>query len=153
MSQSHPTTDTAVIQQPEDRSAADYPQLSRITLDSWQDYVATHPQSTAFHHRNWLELISAQYGFPTCIYGIVKDGEIVAGLPFIETKSPLGKRKLSSLPYTDSIRVLASRPEDRAHFGTALRHFKPLDAFTRVVSRRINPTLASPSRLEWSVTN
>jgi CelD/BcsL family acetyltransferase involved in cellulose biosynthesis len=82
--------------------------LENLSLDAWQEMVESHTQSTPFHHRNWIELIQDQYQFPLHIPAIRQHGEVSAGLPFMETRTVLGRRKLIALPFTDCIRPLAT---------------------------------------------
>lgn len=82
--------------------------LSRLGLAQWQEYVEAHPASTAFHHRNWLDLLAEQYHFPRHIPAVTEGGEIMAAAPFFETRRPWRAKRLISLPFTDSIRVLAA---------------------------------------------
>ena len=82
--------------------------LENLPLSTWQETVESHSQSTPFHHRNWLQLIQDQYKFPLHIAAIRQQGEVSAGLPFMETRTILGRRKLIALPFTDCIRPLAT---------------------------------------------
>ena len=81
--------------------------LSPVSLDEWQAYVDSHPESNTFHHRNWVKLISDQYGYPHYIAAVKQNGQIRAGIPFVETRGLWDCGKLISLPFTDCMRVLA----------------------------------------------
>lgn len=82
-------------------------EISWLTIDQWQTFVDQHPGSSIFHHRNWLELLSEQYGFRLRIPAIVVSDTIHTAIPLLETKSLKGKTKLISLPFTDYLPILA----------------------------------------------
>ena len=92
-------------------------ELSWLTMEQWQSYVAQHRRSSIFHHRNWLELLSEQYGFQLRIPALLAGGSIEAALPFLQTRSLRGSRKLISLPFTDYMQLLPddSSLEELAH--------------------------------------
>ena len=56
----------------------------RLTLDEWQSYVEGHPDSSPFHHRSWLELLTQQYRFQPYIIGVKSGNEIIAAIPFLK---------------------------------------------------------------------
>jgi CelD/BcsL family acetyltransferase involved in cellulose biosynthesis len=85
--------------------------LHALSLDDWQTLVESHPCSNSLHHRNWLELLMAQYGFRPLIFSLQRAGQSVAAIPFLETRRLSGKRRLVALPFTDSIRVLSQDAE------------------------------------------
>ncbi len=85
-------------------------QFRHLTIEQWQSYVESHPDSFIFHHRNWIELLSEQYGLEAQIPAIVNNGQVCAAIPFLQTRGLLGKRKLVSLPFSDYLPVLASEP-------------------------------------------
>ena len=82
-------------------------EVSWISIDRWQQYVESHPDSMIFHHRRWLELLHEQYGFEIQIPAVIEDEKIRAAIPFLQTRSLNGKKKLISLPFTDYLPVLA----------------------------------------------
>jgi lipid II:glycine glycyltransferase (peptidoglycan interpeptide bridge formation enzyme) len=85
--------------------------FDRISIDQWHGFAATHPRATVFHHRAWLELLIEQYGFRPHVFALKRNGEIVSAVPFLETRSLSGRRKLISLPFTDWMEVLANDEE------------------------------------------
>jgi len=82
--------------------------LSHIDLDSWQAFVEERVDSTALHHRQWIELLMEQYGFKLHLPAITENGQVRAAMPFLETTSLRGSKKLVSLPFTDYFSVLSS---------------------------------------------
>jgi hypothetical protein len=98
-------------------------EVASLTLDEWQQFVQSHPASTAFHHRHWIELLISQYGGRLIIPAVMHGSVVAAAMPFMEAKSLSGKRRLICLPYTDCLRVLSSSNDDAAalfHAATSL---------------------------------
>jgi CelD/BcsL family acetyltransferase involved in cellulose biosynthesis len=78
--------------------------LVRIDLDNpaWQELVANHPHALPFHHAAWAQMLAECYGFSG--FGLaLDDGQRgwVAGIPVLETRGLLGRRRWISLPFTD----------------------------------------------------
>lgn len=73
----------------------------------WGAFVAGHPDATCFHQPAWLETLTGFYG----LRGEVAvqrnaEGAVVAGIPFVEVRRPLGRRRWSCLPFTDECGAL-----------------------------------------------
>jgi len=83
-------------------------EISWLTVDEWQTYVESHPNSSIFHHRNWLELLHEQYGFEIRIPALMDNGKILAAIPLLQTRNLRGAKKLISLPFTDYLQILAN---------------------------------------------
>lgn len=86
--------------------------VRQLSLAEWQNFVEGHPDSTVFHHRNWIEMLVSQYGGRIVIPAAIRDDQILAAIPFVETKGLLGKRKLVSLPFSDYVPLLWSQELD-----------------------------------------
>ena len=79
----------------------------------WLKFVQECPTATTFHHPSWASLVARCYGYG--VFALAKidaGGEIVAGLPVIEVRSPLGLRRWVSLPFTDQCVPLARSSND-----------------------------------------
>lgn len=94
--------------------------LTRFSLEEWQGLVDSQSEVTPFHHRNWIELIAEQYRLRIEIPALIEDGTVTA-LPFIETRSITGHRKLVSLPFTDCMRIITTDASKIPTFLAALR--------------------------------
>ena len=73
----------------------------------WLRFVESSPSATPFHHPSWALLLARCYGYRA--FALVhRDprGRILAGLPVIEVRSPLARRRWVSLPFTDECQVL-----------------------------------------------
>ncbi len=108
--------------------------LQWITLDQWQEFVESRPESHPFHHANWLRLLIDQYGYAWRIAALVAHGEITAALPFLITRTLHGRRKLLALPLTDWFSVLASQ-ESSADALLAMLQCQPWPGFQSVSVR------------------
>ncbi len=82
--------------------------IEEITIDRWQQYVESHPESTVFHHKNWIELLQEQYGYDLKIVALFKNNTIIVGIPFLRTSTFTGKKRLVSLPFTDYLEPLSN---------------------------------------------
>jgi CelD/BcsL family acetyltransferase involved in cellulose biosynthesis len=68
----------------------------------WTRFVTTCGASLPFHHPSWTNLLFDCYGYRAFALAETDDsGEITAGLPVMEVKRPLGKKRWVSLPFTD----------------------------------------------------
>lgn len=82
---------------------------SHANATSWNEYVNTHPDSTAYHNWGWLSSVEKAYGFDVTGWIAVDDDEKIIGLiPAAKIKVPLLCAKLSALPYCDAGGVLAN---------------------------------------------
>jgi lipid II:glycine glycyltransferase (peptidoglycan interpeptide bridge formation enzyme) len=118
------------------------------TLRQWQDLVESHPERTVFHHSKWIELLTKQYRLRLHIPAVEEGGEIVAAVPFLETRTPWGLRKLISLPFTDCMRVL-SREERALDFMREGLKSQPWDDYKSVVLRTDKPLDGFPTASAW----
>jgi lipid II:glycine glycyltransferase (peptidoglycan interpeptide bridge formation enzyme) len=82
-------------------------ELGWLNIDQWQAFVDGHPDSSIFHHRNWLELLREEYGFELHIPAVIESGQVRAAIPFLKTRSLRLKKKLISLPFADYLQILA----------------------------------------------
>ena len=122
--------------------------LYSLTLDEWQALVESHPDSTVFHHRNWIELISHQYAARYHIPALKQERHIVAATPFVEVKGRWGKRKLISLPFTDCVPVLATQHTGKADLRKSIvSEWSPHNKV--VVIRTDRPVAGTSSASTW----
>lgn len=72
------------------------------TDERWVAFVDSSPDANIFHHPAWINLLAESYGYrPFVVVVGDQKGEIKAGLPLMEVKSPLTGRRWVSLPFTD----------------------------------------------------
>ena len=112
--------------------------LTWLTVDQWQKYVEWHPDSSVFHHRNWIELLNAQYGMEISIPAITRNEKIVAAIPLLQTRNLRGKKKLISLPFTDYLPILADDAPSAEALCQLLRS-EYRDSYEAVVLRASTP--------------
>jgi CelD/BcsL family acetyltransferase involved in cellulose biosynthesis len=80
----------------------------------WTDFVHACPAAVPFHHPAWARLLADCYGYrPFALALSGEAGQIVAGLPVLEVRSPFGNRRWVSLPFTDYCPPLAVSDEVR----------------------------------------
>jgi lipid II:glycine glycyltransferase (peptidoglycan interpeptide bridge formation enzyme) len=130
--------------------------LTLSKLGKWQALVESHPETTVFHHRNWIELLREQYGFRLHIPAVEEGGELLAAVPFLEIRKPWGSKKLMALPFSDYMRVLARDDRALQCICEALKS-EPFDNYKSVLLRTDSPlggfaTLSAWVRHEMSTT-
>jgi len=79
--------------------------ISTVPIDDprWSAFVNSHPDAGPFHLPGWASVIADCYRFESfALTAWDTDGEILAGIPAIAVRSPLGRRGWVSLPFTDS---------------------------------------------------
>ena len=107
-----------------------------LTDPRWQDFVATQPSATPFHHPSWGTLIADCYGFRAfAVAASDAAGEIQAGLPVIEVRHLRGEPKWVALPYTDYCPPLAPGPRGEADLVYSLRQASKAAGVQRVELR------------------
>jgi lipid II:glycine glycyltransferase (peptidoglycan interpeptide bridge formation enzyme) len=124
------------------------PTLSWLSLDEWQAFASSRPESNVFHHEKWLRMLMDQYGFGLQIPAIKRDGNVLAAVPFMETTSARGKRKLISLPFTDCVRILAV---DASAEKTLCRAFtsESFGDYASVLMKTDQSVAAADTASEW----
>jgi lipid II:glycine glycyltransferase (peptidoglycan interpeptide bridge formation enzyme) len=122
--------------------------LDRISIDQWHEFAVSHPDATVFHHRNWLHLLMEQYGYRPHVLALKRNGAVTSAVPFLETRSLGGKRKMISLPFTDWMEVLASRSGARADMLSGLRE-ACFPGYRTVVIRTDEPLQGEPIANGW----
>src|SRR5215218_6383759 len=87
----------------------------------WTDFVHACPAAVPFHHPAWARLLADCYGYrPFALALSGEAGQIVAGLPVLEVRSPFGNRRWVSLPFTDYCPPLAVSDEVRERLVAGL---------------------------------
>jgi CelD/BcsL family acetyltransferase involved in cellulose biosynthesis len=68
----------------------------------WENFVATHPNSSIFHTPGWLLALHRTYGYEPVVYTTSPpQGELTNGLVFCRISSWITGRRLVSLPFSD----------------------------------------------------
>lgn len=106
-----------------------------LTDPRWAEFVAGHPEATAFHHPAWARLVADCYGFRA--FAVVSRdpaGRIRGGLPVIEVRHLRGGPKWVTLPFTDYCPPLVSAGEE-APLAAELRQASQAAGVRRVEVR------------------
>ena len=73
-----------------------------------------------YHHPAWSDLLSEAYGFRSFVFALVgPEGDVQAGLPLAEVRSPVRRRRWVALPFTDVMPPLVDTA-DASEFTRAL---------------------------------
>src|SRR5260370_9411473 len=87
----------------------------------WLRLVQRCEDATAFLLPVWSLAVCETYGFPGFVLAVKGNGgRVVAGLPVIEVRDLLGRRRLVSLPFTDHCPPLIQEGTDPADFTRSL---------------------------------
>jgi CelD/BcsL family acetyltransferase involved in cellulose biosynthesis len=60
----------------------------------WLDFAQRHKQ-TLFQSADWASVVASTYGFPIRVAALVRDGHVVAGLPYAEIDDFRGRRRVA----------------------------------------------------------
>jgi len=91
---------------------------------NWQTFVISHPTASVFHLPAWTSTIADCYRFDAFVLAMRdSEQEILAGLPVVAMRSPFGRRRLVSLPFSDVCPVLARPDASIEDFVVALREY------------------------------
>jgi CelD/BcsL family acetyltransferase involved in cellulose biosynthesis len=89
------------------------PAVLEITDHAWRQFTAAHPAALPYHDPEWARLIADCYGFTSFLVALRDDaGTILGGVPVIEVRRPLGRRRCVSLPFSDYCPPLTSSTDD-----------------------------------------
>jgi CelD/BcsL family acetyltransferase involved in cellulose biosynthesis len=76
----------------------------------WDELVASHPASSAFHQTGWLKALARTYGYRTIVLTSSPPGERLSnGLVFCDVRSWITGRRLVSLPFSDHAEPLLNQ--------------------------------------------
>jgi CelD/BcsL family acetyltransferase involved in cellulose biosynthesis len=83
--------------------------LTALEIDDerWTSFVERAPGAVLFHHPSWARLLADCYGYRPFALVLLDGDGVAAGVPAIEIRSVLGRRRWTSLPFTDSLPPLA----------------------------------------------
>ena len=75
----------------------------RLALDDprWAAFVSSRPESTPFHQPEWAIFLSEAYHFDAFVIALERNGTLTDGIPVLEVRNLLGRRRWLSLPFTD----------------------------------------------------
>lgn len=84
--------------------------LSVLEIDDhrWTRFVERVPGALPFHHPSWARLLADCYGHRPFALVLLDGDRVAAGIPVIESRTVLGRRRWISLPFTDYLPPLAS---------------------------------------------
>lgn len=89
-----------------------------------------------------------QYRLECWIPGLQQAGQILAAIPFLETKSLRGAKKLISLPFSDCVRVLAKDPSDAIALCHQIRKAKGKE-YSSITIRTDKPLVETSRSGQW----
>jgi CelD/BcsL family acetyltransferase involved in cellulose biosynthesis len=100
--------------------------ISKVPIDDprWREFTSSQADASPFHLPSWTSVISDCYHFdPFVLAALDADGEILAGAPTVAVRSPFGRLRWVSLPFSDYTPLLVRPDADEADFVEALREY------------------------------
>ena len=96
--------------------------LNPLVDDRWDDLVACHQQTSAFHERGWLEALARTYGYEPLVLTSAPAGTpLKDGLVLCRVSSWLTGARLVSLPFADHCEPLLNEHGEYLEFMNWLR--------------------------------
>jgi CelD/BcsL family acetyltransferase involved in cellulose biosynthesis len=87
--------------------------LNPLSDFRWDDLVARHPKSSAFHARGWLQALTRTYGYEPIVITTAPPGvRLENGVVLCRISSWLTGSRLVSLPFADHCEPLLDDPGD-----------------------------------------
>lgn len=86
--------------------------LNPTTDHRYRDFICAHQLATIFHTPEWIQVLAETYGFRPVAYAITDNDKISGVVPFCETRSITGIKRMVSLPYSDFCEPLLSNREN-----------------------------------------
>jgi CelD/BcsL family acetyltransferase involved in cellulose biosynthesis len=121
-------------------------EIVEIDDPRWADLATSHPDALPFHHPAWAGLIRDCYRFRAFAAVVsTADGALSAGIPLIEARDPLRRRRWVSLPFTDHCPVLSDSAGARDELLGLLR---ARAATERVTSVELRTAVGVPAAAE-----
>jgi CelD/BcsL family acetyltransferase involved in cellulose biosynthesis len=108
----------------------------------WLRLVNDSRDATAFHIPAWSSAVSESYGFSSFVLAMQGlDGRVVAGLPVVEVRDLLGRRRLVSLPFTDHCPPLVDEDANLADVALSVTRWRARSAVPRLEVRAELPSM------------
>jgi CelD/BcsL family acetyltransferase involved in cellulose biosynthesis len=80
--------------------------------ERWDRFIQSHPRSSIFHTRAWLEALQQTYEYRVrTVTTSGPDSELRCAIPYCEVTGFFGKRRLVSLPFSDHCQPLFDTEE------------------------------------------
>jgi hypothetical protein len=94
---------------------------NREICGKWDDFVVNHPGGTPSHLSGWLKTTTETYGFKPRFFSMNDESGCISGVfPLFIINSPLRRRRIISLPFSDFGGPLVRTGGDGSVFGNTL---------------------------------
>ena len=117
----------------------------------WDELVARHPGSSAFHERGWLDALARTYGYQPFVLTSADSGEPLAnGIVVCRVSSWMTGTRLVSLPFSDHCEPLVESREEAEEFVRWMKRECDLRNWKYVELRPLSQTCAASHDLQVS---
>lgn len=86
--------------------------LNPLTDPRYRVFIEQDSRATVFHTPEWIKVLADTYRFKPMCYATFENGTLTGVVPFCETRSITGKKRLVSLPFSDFCEPLLGSKED-----------------------------------------
>lgn len=91
--------------------------INPITDPRWDALVASHPRSSVFHRKEWLQTLVDTYGYQAIAITTAEPGKPLSdGIVFCEVDSWITGKRLVSLPFSDHSEPMLSAASSHHEF-------------------------------------
>ena len=92
--------------------------LDPLTDNRWDALIASHPDSSIFHRKEWLQTLADTYGYrPFGITSAAPGEQLSDGLAFCEVRSWITGKRFVSLPFSDHAEPMLGPATDDREFA------------------------------------
>ncbi len=96
--------------------------IDPLSDSRWDDFVASHPKASVFHHRGWLKALASTYGYQSVVLTSSPPGKrLTDGIVFCQVKSWITGIRMVSLPFADHCQPLLNEIGDSFELAEWMR--------------------------------
>jgi hypothetical protein len=96
--------------------------IDPLSDSRWDDFVASHPKASVFHHKGWLKALASTYGYRPLGLTTTPAGKPLSdGIVFCQVKSWITGSRLVSLPFADHCEPLLNEMVDSVELAEWMR--------------------------------
>lgn len=93
-----------------------YRLVNPLNIENWDELLSQHTDASFFHTQSWARVLSETYGYTPKYFSIFSEDKLSSLIPMMEIKSLLTGRRGVSLPFTDYVQPIVSRPDKAQEF-------------------------------------
>jgi FemAB-related protein (PEP-CTERM system-associated) len=111
--------------------------LAALDCASYDNYVSTHTQGTAYHYSAWLKSVRDAYGHDSTVALLRDQQQLIGVAPLVNFARPFGRPYLCALPYCDVGHLLADSSEAAQQLQAHIIQYAQAKSYPQVLHRAI----------------